>query len=125
MGDSSPSEGRVEFCYIGLWGTVCDDSWDFNDALVVCRQLELPTECRYTVCQLTKLGVLVCSHIFADVSILHEFGGGSGPILLDEVQCTGNESSLSQCPHNGIGKHNCLHSEDAGVKCLSGKSHTV
>ena len=39
VGGQSPSEGRVEVCLEGQWGTVCDTYWGSADAQVACRQL--------------------------------------------------------------------------------------
>ena len=90
-------EGRVEVLYAGIWGTVCDDFFDLAGANVVCRQLGYPGALR--------------------VANFLEFGRGTGQIWLDDVRCTGNETSLEQCPTRAIGSHNCFHFEDVGVEC--------
>ena len=97
VGGTTDNEGRVEVFHNGSWGTVCDDRWDINDASVVCRQLGYSRA----------------------ISALGEayFSEGNGPIHYDEVACTGTEARLADCAHNGVGIHNCYHSEDAGVVC--------
>ena len=49
------------------------------------------------------------------------FGEGSEDIsiYLSNVRCNGTERSLIQCQHDGLGVHDCDHSEDAGVICIS------
>ena len=39
---------------------------------------------------------------------------------LDDLSCSGSESSLGQCTHNGIGIEDCDHTEDVYVSCLGG-----
>ena len=49
------------------------------------------------------------------------YGQGTGAILMDDVRCVGTETRLWDCTTNGIGVHNCGHSEDASVQCVGGK----
>ena len=48
IGGSSMYEGRVEVCYRGSWGTVCDNLWNVPDAQVTCRKLGYGIEGEYT-----------------------------------------------------------------------------
>ena len=82
--------------YKGVWGTICWDSWDLQDGDVVCRQLGF--EGAFAAIRLT------------------EFGPIKSQKWLDDVQCGGNESSISECVHNGWGDHKCRFYA-AGVKC--------
>ncbi|KAM9764241.1 T-cell differentiation antigen CD6 isoform 4-T4 [Dama dama] len=101
VGGGSPCEGRVEMLELGQWGSVCDDTWDLEDAHVVCRQLG----CGWAVQALPGL----------------HFAPGQGHIHRDQVNCSGLETYLWDCP--GLpGNGYCGHKEDAGVVCSGSRS---
>ena len=101
------NEGRVEICFNRRWGTICDDSWGFEEAEVTCRQLGYTSSLQDSI-------------PFPRAY----FGGGLTSIHLDDMNCFGNESRLNNCRHSGVGNHNCAHNEDAGVLCI-GKSNVA
>ena len=41
-------------------------------------------------------------------------------ILLDNVECSGKEDTIADCARSDWLKHDCEHSEDAGVVCSDG-----
>ncbi|KAK3599944.1 hypothetical protein CHS0354_012590 [Potamilus streckersoni] len=91
--------GRIEILGPnGTWGTICDDSFDINDATVVCR-------------------VLGFSSKYVSAYERAHFGKGSGPVWLDGLECNGNETGLEQCISRGWGRNDCGHDEDASVAC--------
>lgn len=101
LNGSHACSGRVEVLNNKTWGTVCDDQWQIEDAHIVCRELG-------------------CGHAISATSHAY-FGKGTGPIILDDLNCQGTELFLWQCPSRHWGQHNCNHNEDAGVICSGPK----
>ena len=96
---SSDREGRVEVFYNGEWGTVCDDYFDIRDANVICRMMGFPAA------------------VSAEIGGHFGAGNSSQRVLLDDLWCRGNESSVASCSFRAWGSHDCSHTEDAGVVC--------
>ena len=88
-------KGRVEIYNNGQWGLVCADGWDTQDATVVCQEENLGSNGNAMQVAYNKTETL----------------------WISGVNCIGNESQLSFCPHNGIGiLDNCAFV--AGVECF-------
>ena len=65
----------------------------------------------------TYIHTYVCMHV---CTVYHELTVNSTMLLqiwLDDVKCSGDESSLFSCQHSGFGVHNCHHYEDTSVVC--------
>ena len=89
-------EGRVEILYAGVWGAICNDLFNLTAANVVCRQLGYPGAVRVA-----------------------SYESDSRQIWLDDVQCTGKETSIDQCSHNGFNIYDCNFATDqVGVECI-------
>ena len=82
------SYGRVEVFSNGTWGTLCTSRWNLNDGHVICRQLGFD-------------GAVSAPWFGA-------FGQGAGMKWMNDLNCAGNESSLSECRHGQwILVHSC------------------
>ena len=99
-------QGRVEIAFNGIWGTVCDASWDNKEASVFCRQQGYPD------------GYAVSGA---------KYGEGTGPIWVSHLMCNGTESKLHLCAHQGFSQDITFkakrwkvcgsHKDDASVFC--------
>ncbi|XP_042202570.1 antigen WC1.1-like, partial [Callorhinchus milii] len=78
----SRCDGRVEIYHNGTWGRLLDDSWNISDADVICRQLNCGSA----------------------ISIYNssQYGEGTGPVWINNVQCMGTETHIWNCPHSTV-----------------------
>ncbi len=101
------SVGRVEVCLEGRFGTVCRDSWENNDASVLCSELGF-----------SRYGAIALSDA--------QFSEGLKPTSYNEINCVGNESRLSDCAFVGpAGAQSCGRFQDAEVVCQSECVHCL
>ena len=89
-------------------------NWDFRDL--------------YASAMLEVLSKILCGPstvnlqpMIALIHLTYRFQPGQSqqPTFLDDLRCTGRETSLITCPHPGIGNHDCRHFEDVGLLCTS------
>lgn len=98
----------MEVFYNGQWGTICGSGL-YNNltnaemlAKVACYQLGFESYDR-TMALATGDTIEM----------------GYGPILLDNVICSGTEQNISQCSHNGWGNASCAHNSDLNLRCAT------
>ena len=95
QGRLGDSPGKVEILNNGEWGLICANGWDTVNAIVVCQEQKLGSNATATKIAYNQTETL----------------------WLSGVECMGNESQLSFCPHNGIGVvEDCEFV--AGVECF-------
>ncbi|KAG2452314.1 hypothetical protein HYH02_003338 [Chlamydomonas schloesseri] len=82
----------------GGLGSICDNAFSAGSAAVICRQLG------YDGGGLAYTGAV--------------FGVATRPYILDQLNCTGRESNLGQCPFDPIDYNDCDADEAAGVVCF-------
>ena len=96
--------GIVEVFINNQWGIICDNSWGFEEAKVVCRELGFPGVKKITCCG-------------------WYFGVSSVPPLISYIRCTGSEKSLFHCQHTRSTTAACGRRESAGVICKLNKPY--
>ncbi|CAG2196526.1 Scavenger receptor cysteine-rich type 1 protein M130 [Mytilus edulis] len=94
-GDLRNSSGKLEILHNNEWGTVCRNTFDKIEAEVACKQLGY------------RKGDVLQTRGKTDTL----------RIWLDNLNCNGGETKLSNCSHDDWGKHTCSHCNVAGFNC--------
>ena len=85
--------------YAGVWGAISSSNWDINDATVVCRQLGYSAGAEVAL----KNGV---------------YSLVSGPVWITNLQCSGSESNVMECVHDGLGNKTEIQRRDSTASVI-------
>lgn len=105
VGGTTRNHGRVEVLHQGVWGSVCDDYIQFSGTRQDQAMSVICNEQGYT-----GGGTFVSTPRIPGVD----------PTWMDDIDCAGTESRISECPFRGWGSENCSHNEDTVVTCMPG-----
>lgn len=96
----SSMEGLLQIYHDGAWDEVCDDYIQYTTGVGPLTQ--------DTICQ--QLG-------YARGSFLSTYDAPDSVFSLDDVQCSGTERRIADCPHATWGSENCSYTEGTGILC--------
>jgi deleted-in-malignant-brain-tumors protein 1 len=94
-GSSYEVTGRIQVCINGTWNTICGTNFDSNDASVACRQLGYSP--------------------YGAFNLSYYYYFSSDPVYFYNLNCTGSESSIWECPYTLQG--NCPYRNRAAIRC--------
>ena len=92
------SEGVVQVEREGRWGFICPTQWGYNESRVVCGQLGFPDAAK-------------------SQSYRGNIPDRNPTYWMDKVACSGVESSLLSCDHQGWEQHKCEEGHVAKITC--------
>ena len=90
---------------------MCDNFWDDKDASVVCRMLGYSPYGIYYNYWSNQFNSIIGAS-----ALTNAFVEGNWYVHINDLNCTGSEESIWDCPHNGLNKY-CYHYKDASVIC--------
>lgn len=107
LADGGKNYGRLEVKYDNVWGTICNTSWIYVNAMVACKQLGFIDGVPY------------------DTELLSSPSPANAPIYMDGVWCGPDDEKIWSCDSYGWKQVSASckdHSKDVSVYCyFSGK----
>lgn len=116
VGELSGNEGFVAICLGGSWGKVCRGNAQV--AQVVCKQLGFSAKGFIILTIMYYIKGIPSVYCYTDPYVYSYqcfFDVSALPFLITNVQCTSNETQLSQCSYEYRGIASC--DNLVGIKC--------
>lgn len=112
-------EGRAEVCFNGVWGSICQGSWNGIDAYVFCKELGYKGPSNNN--DLIKLYSFFNNSLDPTLYYNAKFGEGNGPVVWNNIACSGWESTIQSCSKQVYPSFTCSQQYTVGMTCKDGK----